>query len=185
MTGWARCVHIGGCRKVVRFVRLCDACEISLLTVEDVHVLLPGTGQEYGGVIKHGAKLLFAYGEATVPKVTVITRKAYGGAYDVMASKHLRGDFNYAWPTAEIAVMGAKGATEIIHRADLGDAEKIAQHTKDYEDRFANPFVAAEKGFIDEVIIPASTRRRVCRAFASLRGQSLNNPWNKPANIPL
>ena len=136
-------------------------------------------------MIKHGAKLLFAYGEATVPKVTVITRKAYGGAYDVMSSKHLRGDFNYAWPTAEIAVMGAKGATEIIHRADLADADKIAKHTKDYEDRFANPFVAAERGFIDEVIQPQSTRRRVSRAFASLRNKSLKNPWKKHDNIPL
>ena len=181
----AGCLDIDSSRKAARFVRFCDAFEIPILTLVDVPGFLPGTSQEYGGVIKHGAKLLFAYGEATVPKVTVITRKAYGGAYDVMASKHLRGDFNYAWPTAEIAVMGAKGATEIIHRGDLGDAEKIAQHTKDYEDRFANPFVAAEKGFIDEVIMPHSTRRRVCRAFASLRGKSLQNPWKKHDNIPL
>jgi propionyl-CoA carboxylase beta chain len=146
---------------------------------------LPGTSQEYGGVIKHGAKLLFAYGEATVPKVTVITRKAYGGAYDVMSSKHLRGDFNYAWPTAEIAVMGAKGATEIIHRADLGDPDKIAEHAVEYEERFANPFVAAERGFIDEVIQPRSTRKRVSRAFASLRGKAQKNPWKKHDNIPL
>jgi len=117
--------------------------------------------------------------------VTVITRKAYGGAYDVMASKHLRGDFNYAWPTAQIAVMGAKGAVEILHRADLGDPAKIAQHTRDYEDRFANPFVAAERGFIDEVIMPQSTRRRVARAFASLRTKKLSNPWKKHDNIPL
>jgi propionyl-CoA carboxylase beta chain len=136
-------------------------------------------------VIKHGAKLLYAYGEATVPKVTVITRKAYGGAYVVMASKHLRADFNYAWPTAEIAVMGAKGATEIIHRSDLGDAEKLAKHTKDYEDRFANPFVAAERGFIDEVIQPRSTRKRVSRAFASLRTKTVQTPWKKHDNIPL
>ena len=139
----------------------------------------------YKRQIKHGAKLLFAYGEATVPKVTVITRKAYGGAYDVMSSKHLRGDFNYAWPTAEIAVMGAKGATEIIHRADLGDEEKIAKHAKDYEDRFANPFIAAERGFIDEVIQPRSTRKRVSRAFAALRNKQLKNPWKKHDNIPL
>ena len=136
-------------------------------------------------MIKHGAKLLYAYGEATVPKVTVITRKAYGGAYDVMASKHLRGDFNYAWPTAEIAVMGAKGATEIIHRADLGDAEKTAQHVSDYEDRFANPFVAAERGFVDEVIMPRTTRKRIARAFASLRNKAVNTPWKKHDNIPL
>jgi propionyl-CoA carboxylase beta chain len=181
----AGCLDIDSSRKAARFVRFCDAFEIPILTLVDVPGFLPGTSQEYGGVIKHGAKLLFAYGEATVPKVTVITRKAYGGAYDVMASKHLRGDFNYAWPTAEIAVMGAKGATEIIHRADLADADKIAQHTKDYEDRFANPFVAAEKGFIDEVITPHSTRKRVCRAFASLRGKQASNPWKKHDNIPL
>ncbi len=181
----AGCLDIDSSRKAARFVRFCDAFEIPILTLVDVPGFLPGTSQEYGGVIKHGAKLLFAYGEATVPKVTVITRKAYGGAYDVMSSKHIRGDFNYAWPTAEIAVMGAKGATEIIHRADLGDAEKIAAHTRDYEDRFANPFVAAERGFIDEVIQPRSTRRRVCRAFASLRGKKLQNPWKKHDNIPL
>ncbi|MEO0357182.1 MAG: acyl-CoA carboxylase subunit beta [Pseudomonadota bacterium] len=181
----AGCLDIDASRKAARFVRFCDAFEIPILTLVDVPGFLPGTTQEYGGVIKHGAKLLFAYGEATVPKVTVITRKAYGGAYDVMASKHLRGDFNYAWPSAEIAVMGAKGATEIIHRADLGDADKIAQHTKDYEDRFATPFVAAERGFIDEVVMPQSTRRRVCRAFASLRNKSLTNPWKKHDNIPL
>jgi propionyl-CoA carboxylase beta chain len=181
----AGCLDIDSSRKAARFVRFCDAFEIPILTLVDVPGFLPGTSQEYGGVIKHGAKLLYAYGEATVPKVTLITRKAYGGAYDVMASKHLRGDFNYAWPTAEIAVMGAKGATEIIHRGDLGDAEKIAEHAANYEDRFANPFVAAERGFIDEVIIPAHTRKRVCRAFASLRGKSLKNPWKKHGNIPL
>jgi len=181
----AGCLDIDSSRKAARFVRFCDAFEIPILTFVDVPGFLPGTGQEYGGVIKHGAKLLFAYGEATVPKVTVITRKAYGGAYDVMASKHLRGDFNYAWPTAEIAVMGAKGAVEILYRSELGDADKIASRTSDYEDRFANPFVAAEKGFIDEVIQPHSTRRRVARAFASLRGKKLTNPWKKHDNIPL
>jgi propionyl-CoA carboxylase beta chain len=181
----AGCLDIDSSRKAARFVRFCDAFEIPILTLVDVPGFLPGTGQEFGGVIKHGAKLLFAYGEATVPKVTVITRKAYGGAYDVMASKHLRGDFNYAWPTAEIAVMGAKGATEILYRSELGDAEKIARRTQDYEDRFANPFVAAERGFIDEVIQPHSTRRRVARAFASLRGKKLSNPWKKHDNIPL
>ena len=181
----AGCLDIDSSRKAARFVRFCDAFEIPILTLVDVPGFLPGTSQEYGGVIKHGAKLLFAYGEATVPKVTVITRKAYGGAYDVMASKHLRGDFNYAWPTAEIAVMGAKGATEIIHRADLGDSEKIAQHTLDYETRFANPFVAAERGFIDEVIQPRNTRMRISRAFAALRGKKLTNPWKKHDNIPL
>ena len=181
----AGCLDIDSSRKAARFVRFCDAFEIPILTLVDVPGFLPGTSQEYGGVIKHGAKLLFAYGEATVPKVTVITRKAYGGAYDVMSSKHLRGDFNYAWPTAEIAVMGAKGATEILYRSELGDAEKIAQRTRDYETRFANPFVAAEKGFIDEVIQPHSTRLRVARAFASLRGKQQSNPWKKHDNIPL
>jgi propionyl-CoA carboxylase beta chain len=181
----AGCLDIDSSRKAARFVRFCDAFEIPILTLVDVPGFLPGTSQEYGGVIKHGAKLLFAYGEATVPKVTVITRKAYGGAYDVMSSKHLRGDFNYAWPTAEIAVMGAKGATEIIHRADLGDPDKIAEHAVEYEERFANPFVAAERGFIDEVIQPRSTRKRVSRAFASLRGKAQKNPWKKHDNIPL
>ncbi|MEM6760549.1 MAG: acyl-CoA carboxylase subunit beta [Pseudomonadota bacterium] len=178
-------LDIDSARKAARFVRFCDCFDIPILSLVDVPGFLPGTSQEYGGVIKHGAKLLFAYGEATVPKVTVITRKAYGGAYVVMASKHMRADFNYAWPTSEIAVMGAKGATEIIHRADLGDAEKIAHHTKSYEDRFANPFVAAERGFIDEVIQPRSTRRRVARAFASLRTKTAHMPWKKHDNIPL
>jgi len=181
----AGCLDIDSARKAARFVRFCDAFEIPILTLIDVPGFLPGKSQEYDGIIKHGAKLLFAYGEATVPKVTVITRKAYGGAYVVMSSKHLRGDFNYAWPTAEIAVMGAKGATEIIHRADLGDADKIAQHTVDYEDRFANPFAAAERGFVDEVIQPRSTRKRVARAFASLRNKKAQNPWKKHDNIPL
>lgn len=181
----AGCLDIDSSRKAARFVRFCDAFEIPILTLVDVPGFLPGTGQEFGGVIKHGAKLLFAYGEATVPKVTVITRKAYGGAYDVMASKHLRGDYNYAWPTAEIAVMGAKGAVEILYRSELGDPDKIAARVADYEDRFANPFVAAEKGFIDEVITPHNTRKRVCRAFASLRGKKLKNPWKKHDNIPL
>ncbi|MGC9368273.1 MAG: acyl-CoA carboxylase subunit beta [Paracoccaceae bacterium] len=181
----AGCLDIDSSRKAARFVRFCDAFEIPILTFVDVPGFLPGTSQEYGGVIKHGAKLLYAFGEATVPKVTVITRKAYGGAYDVMSSKHLRGDFNYAWPTAQIAVMGAKGATEILYRSELGDPEKIAKRTQDYEDRFANPFVAAEKGFIDEVIQPRSTRRRVARAFAALRGKKLSNPWKKHDNMPL
>ncbi|MBF9049178.1 methylmalonyl-CoA carboxyltransferase [Roseobacter sp. HKCCD9010] len=178
-------LDIDSARKGARFVRFCDAFEIPILTFVDVPGFLPGTGQEYAGVIKHGAKLLFAYGEATVPKVTVITRKAYGGAYVVMSSKHMQGDINYAWPTSEIAVMGAKGATEILHRADLDDPEKIAAHTAEYEDRFANPFVAAERGFIDEVIQPRSTRRRVCRAFAALRTKHVQMPWKKHDNIPL
>ncbi|WP_029059726.1 acyl-CoA carboxylase subunit beta [Stappia stellulata] len=178
-------LDINSSRKAARFVRFCDCFNIPILTFVDVPGFLPGTTQEFGGVIKHGAKLLFAYGEATVPKVTVITRKAYGGAYDVMASKHIRGDINYAWPTAEIAVMGAKGATEILYRSELGDADKIAARAKEYEDRFANPFVAAEKGFIDDVIMPQSTRKRVARAFATLRNKQLSNPWKKHDNIPL
>ncbi|KAF0675421.1 acyl-CoA carboxylase subunit beta [Profundibacterium mesophilum] len=181
----AGCLDIDSSRKAARFVRFCDAFEIPILTLVDVPGFLPGTGQEYGGVIKHGAKLLFAYGEATVPKVTVITRKAYGGAYDVMSSKHLRGDLNYAWPTAEIAVMGAKGASEILYRSELGEPDKIAARAAEYEKNFANPFKAAERGFIDEVIMPHSTRKRVCRAFASLRGKQLSNPWKKHDNIPL
>jgi len=178
-------LDIASSRKAARFVRFCDCFSIPILTLVDVPGFLPGTAQEYGGVIKHGAKLLFAYGEATVPKVTLITRKAYGGAYDVMASKHLRGDVNYAWPSAEIAVMGAKGATEILYRSELGDAEKIAARTQEYEDRFANPFVAAEMGFIDDVIIPHNTRKRLARAFASLKNKDLQNPWKKHDNIPL
>jgi propionyl-CoA carboxylase beta chain len=181
----AGCLDIDSSRKAARFVRFCDAFDIPILTLVDVPGFLPGVAQEHDGIIKHGAKLLFAYGEATVPKVTVITRKAYGGAYDVMSSKHLRGDFNYAWPTAEIAVMGARGAVEILYRSELGDKDKIAGRVRDYEDRFANPFVAAERGFIDEVIMPHSTRRRVARAFASLRGKRLTNPWKKHDNIPL
>ncbi|WP_150522860.1 acyl-CoA carboxylase subunit beta [Roseibium sediminis] len=172
-------------RKAARFVRFCDCFSIPIVTFVDVPGFLPGTAQEYGGLIKHGAKLLFAYSEATVPKVTVITRKAYGGAYDVMSSKHIRGDINYAWPTAEIAVMGAKGAVEILYRSELSDKEKIAKRTKDYEDRFANPFVAAERGYIDDVIRPHSTRRRVSKALALLRSKQVETPWKKHDNIPL
>lgn len=172
-------------RKAARFVRFCDCFNIPIVTFVDVPGFLPGTAQEYGGLIKHGAKLLYAYAEATVPKVTVITRKAFGGAYDVMASKHLRGDVNYAWPSAQIAVMGAKGAVEIIFRADIDDSEKIAAHTKDYEDRFLSPFVAAERGYIDEVITPHATRRRLARALAMLRNKELENPWKKHGNMPL
>jgi propionyl-CoA carboxylase beta chain len=172
-------------RKAARFVRFCDAFNIPIVTFEDVPGFLPGTAQEYGGLIKHGAKLLFAYSEATVPLVTVITRKAFGGAYDVMASKHIGGDVNYAWPTAQIAVMGAKGAVEIIFRQDIGDADKIAARTKEYEDRFMSPFVAAERGYIDEVIMPHSTRRRIARALAMLRHKETERPWKKHDNIPV
>ena len=172
-------------RKGARFVRFCDCFGIPIVTFVDVPGFMPGTVQEYGGLIKHGAKLLFAYAEATVPKITVITRKAYGGAYVVMASKHLRGDMNYAWPTAEIAVMGSKGAAEVIYRADLAKPDKIAAHIKDYEARFANPFVAAERGFLDDVIMPHSTRRRIAKALDMLRSKELSNPWKKHDNIPL
>jgi propionyl-CoA carboxylase beta chain len=178
-------LDIDASKKAARFVRFCDCFNIPIVTFVDVPGFLPGTAQEYGGLIKHGAKLLFAYAEATVPKVTIITRKAFGGAYDVMASKHLRGDVNYAWPSAQIAVMGAKGAVEIIFRADIGDAEKIAQRTKEYEDRFLSPFVAAERGYIDEVITPHGTRKRIARALALLRHKKLDNPWKKHDNIPL
>jgi propionyl-CoA carboxylase beta chain len=172
-------------RKAARFVRFCDCFNIPLVTFVDVPGFLPGTAQEYGGLIKHGAKLLFAYAEATVPKVTVITRKAFGGAYDVMASKHLRGDINLAWPTAQIAVMGAKGAVEIIFRREMDDPAKIAGRTREYEDRFLSPFVAAERGYIDEVIMPHATRLRISRALIMLRNKKLENPWKKHDNIPL
>jgi propionyl-CoA carboxylase beta chain len=172
-------------RKAARFVRFCDAFSIPIVTFVDVPGFLPGTAQEYGGLIKHGAKLLFAYSQATVPLVTVITRKAFGGAYDVMASKHVGGDVNYAWPTAQIAVMGAKGAVEIIFRQDLGDPDKIAARTAEYEERFMSPFVAAERGYIDEVIMPHSTRRRIARALAMLRTKESEQPWKKHDNIPL
>ncbi|GAB3121864.1 acyl-CoA carboxylase subunit beta [Novispirillum itersonii] len=181
----AGCLDIDSSRKAARFVRFCDAFNIPLITFVDVPGFLPGTTQEYGGIIKHGAKLLYAYAEATVPKVTVITRKAYGGAYDVMASKHLRGDVNFAWPQAEIAVMGPKGAVEIIFRQDIGDAEKIAERTEEYRQKFANPFVAGARGFIDDVIMPHGTRRRICRSLAMLRDKKLENPWKKHGNIPL
>jgi propionyl-CoA carboxylase beta chain len=172
-------------RKAARFVRFCDCFNIPIVTFVDVPGFLPGTDQEYGGLIKHGAKLLFAFTEATVPKVTVITRKAYGGAYDVMSSKHIRGDINYAWPSAEIAVMGAKGAVEILYRAELGDPAKIKKRIDEYQKRFANPFVAAERGYIDEVIMPRATRMRVSRALQMLRNKMLENPWKKHDNIPL
>jgi propionyl-CoA carboxylase beta chain len=181
----AGCLDIDSSRKAARFVRFCDCFNIPIITFVDVPGFLPGTAQEYGGIIKHGAKLLFAFAEATVPKVTVITRKAYGGAYDVMSSKHIRGDVNYAWPAAEIAVMGPKGAVEIIFRRDIGDAAKIEARTEEYRKKFANPFVAGSRGFIDDVIMPRSTRRRLCRSLAMLRDKQLENPWKKHDNIPL
>ncbi|HER26779.1 MAG TPA: acyl-CoA carboxylase subunit beta, partial [Rhodospirillales bacterium] len=181
----AGCLDIDSSKKAARFVRFCDCFNIPLITFVDVPGFLPGTTQEYGGIIKHGAKLLYAYAEATVPKVTVITRKAYGGAYDVMSSKHLRGDVNYAWPSAEIAVMGPKGAVEIIFRKDMGDPEKIARQTEIYRTRFANPFIAGHRGFVDDVIMPHNTRQRVCRSLRMLDGKRLENPWKKHGNIPL
>ncbi len=181
----AGCLDIKSSIKAARFVRFCDAFNIPVVTLVDVPGFMPGTSQEYGGIIKHGAKLLYAYAECTVPKVTVITRKAYGGAYDVMSSKHLRGDVNLAWPSAEIAVMGAKGAVEIIFREEKNDPEKLARREAEYKERFANPFVAAHRGFIDDVIMPHNTRKRVCRSLAMLRNKELENPWRKHGNIPL
>ncbi|MEY4078115.1 MAG: putative propionyl-CoA carboxylase beta chain 5 [Pseudomonadota bacterium] len=181
----AGCLDIKSSIKAARFVRFCDAFSIPVITFVDVPGFMPGTSQEYGGIIKHGAKLLYAYAECTVPKITVITRKAYGGAYDVMASKHLRGDVNFAWPNAEIAVMGAKGAVEIIFRDDKNDPVKLAAREAEYKDRFANPFVAGARGFIDDVIQPSETRKRICRSLVMLKDKKVENPWRKHGNIPL
>ncbi len=181
----AGCLDIKSAIKAARFVRFCDCFEIPLITFVDVPGFMPGTAQEYGGIIKHGAKLLYAYAEATVPKITLITRKAYGGAYDVMASKHLRGDVNLAWPSAEIAVMGPKGAVEIIFREELGNEQRIEELTEEYRKKFANPFIAGRRGFIDDVIMPRDTRQRICRSLAMLRNKKLDNPWRKHCNIPL
>jgi len=181
----AGCLDIASSTKAARFVRFCDCFNIPIVTFVDVPGFLPGTAQELGGIIKHGAKLLFAFAEATVPKVTLITRKAYGGAYDVMSSKHLRGDVNFAWPSAEIAVMGPKGAVEIIFRQDIGDTEKIERRTEEYRERFANPFIAGHRGFIDDVIMPHETRLRIARCLRMLRDKDLSNPWKKHTNIPL
>jgi len=181
----AGCLDIKSSIKAARFVRFCDAFNIPIVTFVDVPGFMPGTAQEYGGIIKHGAKLLYAYAECTVPKVTVITRKAYGGAYDVMSSKHLRGDVNFAWPSAEIAVMGPKGAVEIIFRKDIGDPAKIAERTEEYRRKFANPFIAGHRGYIDDVIMPHETRKRICRSLAMLRDKKVENPWRKHDNIPL
>jgi propionyl-CoA carboxylase beta chain len=175
--------------KGARFVRFCDAFNIPLITFVDVPGFLPGTEQEHGGIILHGAKLLYAYCEATVPKLTVITRKAYGGAYDVMSSKHIRGDYNVAWPTAEIAVMGPDGAVNIIFRKELSEAEdkvaKRAELTELYKEKFANPFVAASRGYLDDVIDPADTRIRLIEALAVTRSKRDNNPPRKHSTMPL
>ena len=181
----AGCLDIKSSIKAARFVRFCDAFSIPVITFVDVPGFMPGTSQEWSGIIKHGAKLLYAYAECTVPKVTVITRKAYGGAYDVMSSKHLRGDVNFAWPNAEIAVMGAKGAVEIIFREDKGDPAKLAAKEAEYRARFANPFVAGARGYIDDVIQPHETRKRICRSLAMLKDKKIDNPWRKHGNIPL
>jgi len=181
----AGCLDIKSSIKAARFVRFCDAFNIPVVTFVDVPGFMPGTAQEYGGIIKHGAKLLYAYAECTVPKVTVITRKAYGGAYDVMSSKHLRGDVNFAWPSAEIAVMGPKGAVEIIFREEKSDTAKLAGREAEYKAKFANPFVAGARGFIDDVIMPHNTRKRIARSLAMLRDKKLDNPWRKHGNIPL
>ena len=181
----AGCLDINASIKGARFVRFCDAFNIPIVTLVDVPGFMPGTAQEYGGIITHGAKLLYAYAECTVPKVTLITRKAYGGAYDVMASKHLRGDVNLAWPSAEIAVMGPKGAVEIIFREEAKDPDAIEARTEEYRGKFANPFVAGRRGYIDDVIFPRDTRKRLCRSLAMLRNKKLENPWKKHGNIPL
>jgi len=181
----AGCLDIDSSRKGARFVRFCDCFNIPIITFVDVPGFLPGTAQEFGGIIKHGAKLLFAFAEATVPKVTIITRKAYGGAYDVMSSKHLRGDVNYAWPSGEIAVMGPKGAVEIIFRGSLGDKKSVGSKEEEYRKKFANPFVAAERGYVDDIIQPRETRSRICRSLRLLRNKKLQNPWKKHDNIPL
>lgn len=185
-------LDINASRKAARFVRFCDAFNIPILTLVDVPGFLPGTAQEYGGIIIHGAKLLFAYGEATVPKVTVILRKAYGGAYDVMSSKHLRGDINYAWPSAEIAVMGPKGAIEVLYNKKLASIEDPAarqvefnRYEEEYKTKFANPYDAASYGFIDDVIVPRNTRFRVIRAFQALSTKKDVNPPKKHSNLPL
>ncbi len=181
----AGCLDIRSSIKAARFVRFCDAFGIPLVTFVDVPGFMPGTAQEYGGIIRHGAKLLYAYAECTVPKITVITRKAYGGAYDVMSSKHLRGDVNFAWPNAEIAVMGAKGAVEIIFRDEKNDPVKLAAREAEYKRKFANPFVAGARGYIDDVILPHETRKRICRSLVMLRDKKIDDPWRKHGNIPL
>jgi propionyl-CoA carboxylase beta chain len=185
----AGCLDIDSSVKGARFVRFCDAFNIPLVTFEDVPGFLPGTGQEFGGIIRHGAKLLFSFAEATVPKITVITRKAYGGAYCVMGSKHIRTDVNLAWPTAEIAVMGAEGAVNIVYRRELAaaadqDAAR-AQKLREFRERFANPFVAAERGYVDDVIEPRETRPRVVRALRMLETKTDTMPRKKHGNIPL
>jgi len=181
----AGCLDINASRKAARFVRFCDAFNIPLVTLVDVPGFMPGMAQEAGAIINHGAKLLFAYAEATVPKITLITRKAYGGAYDVMSSKHLRGDVNYAWPSAEIAVMGPEGAARIIFREAAKNPEALAAATNDYREKFANPFVAASRGYLDDIIRPHNSRKRIARALTMLADKDLSNPPRKHDNLPL
>jgi propionyl-CoA carboxylase beta chain len=181
----AGCLDIDASRKAARFVRFCDAFEIPIITFVDVPGFLPGTAQEHNGIIKHGAKLIHAYAEATVPKITVITRKAYGGAYIVMNSKHLQGDLNYAWPSAEIAVMGPEGAVEIVFRGAISRPEDRAKRVDEYREKFASPFVAAARGYVDDVIRPQNTRWRLCRSLVLLRNKKVEKPWKKHDNLPL
>jgi propionyl-CoA carboxylase beta chain len=181
----AGCLNIEASEKAARFIRFCDAFNIPLLTIVDVPGFLPGTDQEHNGIIRHGAKLLYAYGEATVPKITVVARKAYGGAYIVMNSKHLRGDVNYAWANAEIAVMGPEGAVEIIFREDMKDEAKKKARIEEYREKFASPFVAASRGFVDEVIRPQNTRKRICKSLQVLKNKKVQKPWKKHDNLPL
>lgn len=181
----AGCLDINASVKAARFIRFCDCFNIPIIMLVDVPGFLPGTQQENGGLIRHGAKLLFAFAEATVPKVTIITRKAYGGAYIVMGSKHLCGDVNYAWPSAEIAVMGAKGAVEIIFRGDLNNEEKIKERELEYQQRFSNPFHVGTRGYIDDVIMPHNTRWRIIRSLRMLKNKKQELPWKKHGNIPL
>jgi len=176
----AGCLDINASVKAARFIRFCDAFQIPIVTFTDVPGFLPGTDQEFGGIIKHGAKLLYAYAEATVPKITFITRKAYGGAYDVMSSKHLKGDFNYAWPSAEVAVMGAKGAVEIIFRG-----KNVEEETKNYEHKFANPLKAAERGYVDDIIMPSETRARIARDLMVLENKTREAPRRRHDNLPI
>jgi propionyl-CoA carboxylase beta chain len=182
-------LDVDASKKAARFTRFCDCFNIPLLVLVDVPGFLPGTDQEWNGIITNGAKLLYALSEATVPKITVITRKAYGGAYDVMNSKHIGADMNYAWPGAEIAVMGAKGASEIIFKKEIADAKdsevKLAEKEQEYAAKFANPYSAAERGFIDEVILPKHTRRKLIKAFALLENKVVRLPKKKHGNIPL
>ena len=182
----AGCLDIDASKKAARFIRFCDAFNIPILTFVDVPGFMPGLRQELGGIIKNGAKLLYAYAEATVAKITIITRKAYGGAYDVMSSKHLRGDVNLAWPTAEIAVMGARGAVEILYKNEAkGDPHKMNELAQAYEEKFLNPFEAAKLGFLDDVIQPRETRKKIAKSLQMLENKTLKNPWRKHGNIPL